>query len=51
MYPAWSKKEKKDKKKNHYLDLNKQILKNLELDDYCSDFDVSVLLYVWELFF
>ncbi len=32
MYTAWS------KKKSHHLDLNKQILKSLELDDYSSDF-------------
>ncbi len=31
MYTAWS-------KKSHHLDLNKQILKSLELDDYSSDF-------------
>ncbi len=36
------------KKKSHHLDLNKQILKSLELDDYCSDFYVSGLLYVWQ---
>ncbi len=25
------------RKKSHHLDLNKQVLKSLELDDYCSD--------------